>query len=215
MKITITNYSKSLKKRKVLDNISYEFESGKIYGFYGHNGSGKSMLLRAISGLIYGDSGTISIDGKILGKDISFLESVGLIIEDTRLLPEYTGRKNLEILAKINNTIGVEEIDLALNRVGLDPNDARKVGQYSLGMNQKLALAQAIMEEPKVILLDEPTNGLDEEAIDLIRTELLRLRDKGSLIIIASHNKDDIRILSDNIIGINMGKINEINKKEF
>ncbi|MFV0289264.1 MAG: ATP-binding cassette domain-containing protein [Mycoplasmatales bacterium] len=215
MKISIKNYTKKLKKKEVLKNINYEFESGKLYGLYGHNGSGKTMLLRALCGLIYSKEGEINIAGKILGKDITFLDSVGVLIEDTKLLPEYTGFTNLKLLNEIDNALTDEQIKTALRRVGLDPEDSRIVAKYSLGMNQKLVLAQAIMNEPKVLLLDEPTNGLDEETIELIRKELLRLKNLGTLIVIASHNKDDIRLLSDEIIGIKEGEIYEINKQEF
>lgn len=215
MKVEIKNYTKTKKKKNLLKNINYTFESGKIYGLHGHNGSGKTMILRSIAGLIYPTSGEVVIDGKILNKDIDFPQDIGIIIENTKLLPEYTGLKNLEILNKIDNKLTMEQMKKALETVGLNSSDKRKVREYSLGMNQKLALAQAIMNEPKLILLDEPTNGLDDEAIDLIRKELLRLNELGSLIIFASHNKDDIKSLADKIIKVSEGEISEINKEDF
>lgn len=212
MKIKIENYSKKIKKKYVLKNINYQFDSGYIYGLHGHNGSGKTMLLRAIAGLIYSNEGKIYVDKMELGKDISFLPSVGIIIENTKLLPEYTGIDNLKILNEINNILSEEQLMDVLRKVGLDPDDKRIVKKYSLGMNQKLVIAQAIMEEPDVLLLDEPTNGLDDEAIELFRKLILDLKDRGSLIIIASHNKEDIRLLADKVLKIKEGELNEIEK---
>lgn len=205
--IEIKNYIKVLKKRNVLDNISYTFENGKIYGLYGRNGSGKTMLLRAMAGLIYPTSGEIIIDGQVLHRDISFPKDCGIIIENMELMPQYDGFTNLKLLGKIKKTATDEDIMEALETVGLKSAARQKVKEYSLGMKQKLSIAQAIFEKPKILLLDEPTNALDEKSIDNFRQTLLELKDKGTLIIIASHNKDDIRLLSDVVIEMEEGKM--------
>lgn len=207
MKIEVKSYCKEIKKRRILDNINLEFESGKIYGLHGRNGSGKTMLLRAICGLILPTDGEVCIDSKTVGKDIEFPESVGIIIENMTLLSEYSGFDNLKMLAKINKKIDDSDIKQALISVGLDPNDKKKVKTYSLGMKQKLNIAQAIMENPKLMLLDEPTNALDEKTIADVHKLLLNAKDNGTLIIIASHNKEDLSLLCDEIIEISEGKI--------
>lgn len=205
--IEIKNYIKVLKKRNVLDDISYTFENGKIYGLYGRNGSGKTMLLRAMAGLIYPTSGEIIIDGQVLHRDISFPKDCGIIIENMELMPQYNGFTNLKLLGKIKKTATDEDIMEVLETVGLKSAARQKVKEYSLGMKQKLSIAQAIFEKPKILLLDEPTNALDEKSIDNFRQTLLELKDKGTLIIIASHNKDDIRLLSDVVIEMEEGKM--------
>lgn len=207
--IKIENLTKIIKGKTVLDNINYTFEEGTIYGLYGRNGSGKTMLLRAIAGLIFPTEGKISFDEKVLHKDISFPPSVGVIIENTHLLPQYDAFTNLKILAKIKNIATDEDIKNALEIVGLDPESKAKVKTYSLGMKQRLAIAQAVFESPKLLLLDEPTNALDEKSVQDIRNLLLDLKGKGIIIIIASHNKEDINLLSDKIIEVDNGKIKE------
>ena len=163
MKIEVCHVEKSLKGREVLKDISCVMESGKIYGLYGHNGSGKTMLMRCILGLIHIDHGNIIIDGKKLGKDIDFPQSVGAIIENPIFFPYATGFENLKILADIKGVIGEKEIREVLRKVGLDDQDNRTVSKYSLGMRQRLAIAQAVMEKPQLLVLDEPTIALDEE----------------------------------------------------
>lgn len=207
MKIEIRNYVKTIRNRTVLDNISYTFESGKIYGLTGRNGCGKTMLLRAISGLIFATSGEVVIDGKILHKDIEFPADMGVIIENTGLLPQYDGYTNLLLLSKIKNTASSDDIRQALHDVGLDDADGRRVKEYSLGMRQKLSIAQAIFEKPKILLLDEPTNALDEASIHNVRTLLKGMADNGTLIIIASHNNEDIELLSDVRIKLENGRL--------
>lgn len=213
MKIDIKDYTKVIKKKTILDNINISFESGKIYGLHGRNGSGKTMLLRAICGLILPTEGSVSIDGKIIGKDIEFPESVGVIIESMSMLPEYSGFDNLKMLAKIKKIATDDDIRNAMNSVGLDPDNKKRVGTYSLGMKQKLNIAQAIMEKPGLYLLDEPTNALDEGTVNDIRKLLLTLKENGALIIIASHNKEDLSVLCDEVIHINEGKITTADKK--
>ena len=205
--IEINSYSKIIKGKTILDNINFVFESGKIYGLYGKNGSGKTMLLRAIAGLIYPTSGTVNIDKKELHKDISFPDSLGIIIENISLLPYLDAVANLKSLAKIKKICSIDDIRITLKKVGLDPDDKRKVSQYSLGMKQKLAIAQAIMENPKLLLLDEPTNALDEESIKSIRAIFKEMNNKGTTIIIASHNKEDLEVLTDYQLKIENGKL--------
>ena len=206
-KIELKNVSKTLKKRAILSNITYTFESGKIYGLHGKNGSGKTMLLRAICGLISLDSGSVKRDNKELGKDIEFPESIGVIIENMTLLPEYTSYQNLKMLSKIKRIANDDDIKNTLISVGLDPYDKKKVKEFSLGMRQKLNIAQAIFENPQIILLDEPTNALDEKSVLAVRNLLIDFKSKDKIIIIASHNKEDLDVLCDKIILIEDGKI--------
>lgn len=207
MKIIAENIVKTIKKKIILDNISLELESGNIYGFVGRNGCGKTMLFRALSGLMHIDSGRITIDGKVLHKDINVPPSIGLIIENAGLYNEFSGFKNLKLLADINKIISDIEITKAISEVGLDPNDKRPVRKYSLGMKQRLIIAQAIMESPDIIMLDEPTNALDERGVKLIRDIILREKERGALVLIASHNKEDIEILADRVYYMDGGKI--------
>jgi ABC-2 type transport system ATP-binding protein len=203
--IMVRDLSKVIKKQPVLSNINYDFYSGQIYGIYGRNGSGKTMLLRALSGLIYPTTGEIFIDDKKLHKGLSFPSSIGVIIENTGLLPQYDAYTNLKILSKIKKVATDEDINLALKRVGLDGENRLKVKKYSLGMKQRLSIAQAIFERPEIILLDEPTNALDESGLELVRKLLLEEKERGALIIIASHNKEDLEILADHRIQMNAG----------
>ena len=206
-RVVLDHLCKSIKKKEVLRDISYSFEEGKIYGLYGRNGSGKTVLLRAVCGLIFPTSGTIDIDGKRLHQEISVPPSVGVIIENTELLPQYDALTNLKILAKIKKIVSEEEIKETIRMVGLDPESRQKVKAYSLGMRQKLAIAQAIFEKPELLLLDEPTNALDENSVINIRELFLKLREKGTTIIIASHNKEDLSVLADETLYINQGKL--------
>lgn len=207
MKIEIKNITKIIKKNKVLDDISVSFEGGCIYGFRGKNGCGKTMLMRTIAGLIYPEKGSVSIDGKILGKDISFPPSIGVLIENPVFLPEYTGFENLRILADIAGGIKDEEIRECISLVGLMPDDKRKFYKYSLGMKQRLGIAAAIMGEPKIILLDEPINAIDEEGVKEIRNVIRGLVDEDRIIIVACHDWDEMQLLADRIIDMADGKI--------
>lgn len=179
----------------VLNDVNLELESGAVYGLLGKNGSGKTMLMRAICGLIRPTGGSIEIGGQIIGKDLSFPRSVGMILETPVFLPDKTGFENLRLLASIRGEIGPREIKAALERVGLDPEDPRKVKKYSLGMRQRLGIAQAVMEDPEVLILDEPFNGLDKTTAEDMRGLLLELRDRGKAILLASHNARDIEEL--------------------
>lgn len=214
-KVVLEKVSKTIKKKTVLRDISYTFENGKIYGLYGRNGSGKTMLLRVICGLVFPSSGTVEIDGKRLHKEISVPPSLGVIIEHTDLLPQYDAFTNLKILAKIKKLISDEEIREAIRTVGLNPESRQKVKAYSLGMRQKLAIAQAVFERPELMLLDEPTNALDEASVLNIRNLLLERKEEGATILIASHNKEDLSILADEILCINEGMLADSDGHSF
>ena len=210
MYIKITDVNKTIKKAPILRNIKLEFTGGKVYGLRGKNGSGKTMLMRAICGLITPDSGIIDINGKILGKDISFPESIGVLIENPAFIGNYTGLKNLKVLASIQNRIGDEQIRKALEDIGLDPDDKRTYRKYSLGMKQKLGIAAAVMENPDIIILDEPINALDDVSVEKVHDILEEQKKRGAVIIIACHDKEELDQLSDEIIEISDGRI--INK---
>lgn len=200
-----TNLTKVIRNNMILDNINLKLEEGGIYGFYGPNGSGKSMLFRAFCGIIHPTSGEILSFGKRLGEDIAFPESVGVIIENVGFWKEFTGYENLEMLASIKKQIGPAEIRLAMERVGLAPDDKRKYGKYSLGMKQRLGIAQTIMERPKLIILDEPTNALDYDGIAQIRNVIREEKERGATICIASHNPDDLDELCDRFFQMQIG----------
>ena len=210
MYIKITDVNKTRKKAPILRDINLEFTGGKVYGLRGKNGSGKTMLMRAICGLITPDSGIIDIDGKILGKDISFPESIGVLIENPSFIGNYTGLKNLKVLASIQNRAGDEQIRKALKDIGLDPDDKRTYRKYSLGMKQKLGIAAAVMENPDIIILDEPINALDDVSVEKVHDILEEQKKRGAVIIIACHDKEELDQLSDEIIEISDGRI--INK---
>ena len=207
MKIVMENVSKTIKKAPILVDINLEFEGGKVYGLKGKNGSGKTMLMRAICGLIKPNSGTIIINDEVLGKDISFPRSIGVLIENPAFINNYTGFKNLKVLASIQNKIGDEQIRKALEQVGLAPDDKRTYRKYSLGMKQKLGIAAAFMEEPDIIILDEPINALDEAGARQVHEILDEQKRRGAIIIIACHDKEELEMLSDEIIEISEGKI--------
>ncbi|ANB56445.1 ABC transporter family protein [Anoxybacillus sp. B7M1] len=205
--LEIDHLSKIIKDKEVLKDINLSLHAGKIYGFFGSNGSGKTMLFRTICGLIKPTYGKIKINGEILHQDISFPRSVGVIIESPGFWDHLTGFENLKLLSKIKNIITDEDIKRSLQRVGLDSNDSRTYKKYSLGMKQRLAIAQAIMESPELLILDEPTNALDEDGIELIRKVLLEEKRRGATILIASHNKEDIHILSDQTFKMKDGQV--------
>lgn len=206
MYIEMRNVSKKIKGTVVLDNINYRFEGGNIYGLKGINGSGKTMLMRSICGLIHTD-GEIDINGDILGSDISFPKSIGALLENPAFISSYTGKKNLKLLASIKDIINDEDIDSALKMVGLDCNDKRTYKKYSLGMKQKLGIAAAIMEKPDILILDEPLNAIDEYGITMLRTILENEKNRGAIIIITCHDTEELVKLSDVIINIDDGKI--------
>lgn len=190
-----------------LSNVSIEFERGKIYGIVGRNGSGKTVLFKTIIGFLKPTSGRVFVGGKEIGKDTDFADNIGIIIETPGFLSSYSGYKNLEYLASIKNMIGKKEIKESMERVGLDPGSKKKVGKYSLGMRQRLGIAQAIMENPDILILDEPMNGLDNQGVEYVREILLNLKDEGKTIILASHNKEDIEVLCDEVYEMDHGKL--------
>lgn len=183
------------------------FYPGKIYGFVGRNGSGKTVLMKMILGFIKPTSGTIKVNGKQVGKEIDIPDDIGAIIETPGFLPEYSAFQNLKLMAMIRGKITSERIRETIKLVGLDPDSKKHVGKYSLGMRQRLGIAQAIMEDPQILLLDEPLNGLDNEGVEEMRNVLLKQKEQGKLIIIASHSKEDIDILCDEIFRFDHGKI--------
>lgn len=212
--IQLQNVTKRIKENTVLDNVSYTFKSGFVYGLYGQNGSGKTMLLRAISGLINLDSGSIFIDGEKLHDKIEFPPETGIVIENMELLPECSAKRNLQMLAKIKNIADEKNISFSLERVGLDPDSDKKVKKFSLGMKQRLNIAQAIFENQKIILLDEPTNALDEDAVQLIYKIIREEKSRGATIIVATHHKEDLKEVCDVILKIAEGKIVEENENK-
>ena len=212
--IQLQNVTKRIKENTVLDNVSYTFKSGFVYGLYGQNGSGKTMLLRAISGLINLDSGSIFIDGEKLHDKIEFPPETGIVIENMELLPECSAKRNLQMLAKIKNIADEKDIIFSLERVGLDPDSDKKVKKFSLGMKQRLNIAQAIFENQKIIFLDEPTNALDEEAVQLIYKIIREEKSRGATIIVATHHKEDLKEVCDVILKIAEGKIVEENENK-
>lgn len=205
--VEIKNYCKSIKSRPILNNVSYNFEYGKIYGIYGHNGSGKTMLLRAIAGLLVPDSGSVVIDGKVLHKDMSFPPSIGIVVENMNLLPQYNAFDNLKILGKIKKTATDEDIKTALERVGLKSD--LKVKKFSLGMKQRLNIAQAVFEKQKIILLDEPTNALDNDGVQLIYKLLKEEKERGALVVITTHHKEDLEEVCDVVLKMTEGELHE------
>lgn len=202
--------SKTIKNAQILKDINLELSGGTVYGFTGRNGSGKTMLFRALSGLMRLTEGTVTLDGKTLGKDFSVLPSLGIVLENVGLFANMTGKENLKYLAGLTGRIGDKETTRALERVGLDPEDKRTYRKYSLGMKQRLAIAQAIMESPDVIMLDEPTNGLDDGGVELIRKLITEEKQRGAIVLLASHNRDDIRQLADKLYHIESGELKEL-----
>lgn len=205
--LQVKNINKKIKNNPILTDISLNLEPGVVYGFVGRNGSGKTMLFRALSGLMKIDSGEIMYHNKALHKDFPILPNLGITIENAGLYLEFTGFKNLQLLAKLKKIIGDEEIKEAIKRVGLDPNDKRTYKKYSLGMKQRIVLAQAIMERPDIIMLDEPTNSLDESGVSLIRQVITEEKQRGATILLASHNKEDIILLADEVFYLDNGQL--------
>ena len=205
--ISIENLNKQFKNQLVLNNINVKFSNGHIYGIIGRNGSGKTVLMKMILGFIKPTSGTIKVNGKQVGKEIDIPDDIGAIIETPGFLPEYSAFQNLKLMAMIRGKITSERIRETIKLVGLDPDSKKHVGKYSLGMRQRLGIAQAIMEDPQILLLDEPLNGLDNEGVEEMRNVLLKQKEQGKLIIIASHSKEDIDILCDEIFRFDHGKI--------
>lgn len=209
--IVIEQATKKIGRNTVLKDVNLNFKEGTIYGLRGRNGAGKTMLLRAIAGLIKLDSGRILVNNQQIRKEISFPKSLGILIENNNVLPDFTLKKNLQLLAKIKKIATDEMIDDVILRVGLNPNDKRKVRQFSLGMKQRAAIAQAIFEKPDLILLDEPTNAIDVEGVREMRKIFELEKKRGASIILASHNPEDLNVLADEIIVMAEGRV--VNEK--
>ncbi len=207
MYIEIKNATKIIDKNKVIDSVNLQFEKGKIYGLKGKNGSGKTMLMRAICGLIRLTEGEIRIDGIPLGKNHEFPPSVGALIENPGFIENDNGFRNLKILADIRGVIDEEEICTVMENIGLNPKEKKKVKKYSLGMKQKLGIAAAVMEHPELIILDEPTNALDTESVEKLNKILEEEKKRNALIIISSHDSEELDLLADVIYIIENGKI--------
>lgn len=205
--IEVINYTKTIRSTAILKNINLRFEDGRIYGLQGRNGSGKTMLMRAVCGLIRPTSGRVVIDSQCLGEKISFPPSIGVLIENPDFLEGRTALGNLKLLASIKNTATLDDIIRSLEEVGLDPRDKRKYRKFSLGMKQKLGIAAAIMENPKILILDEPLNALDADGIERVRLILRRFKNRGSTVILACHDREELELLSDEIIKIESGEI--------
>ncbi|MBP3923531.1 MAG: ABC transporter ATP-binding protein [Ruminiclostridium sp.] len=205
--IEITSLNLTLTKTEILKNINLTFEKGKIHGLIGRNGSGKTMLMKCICGFVKPTSGEIKVNGEIVGKDCDFPKNMGIIIETPGFIPYYSGYKNLKLLADLNKKADKDKIRETMKKVGLDPDLKRHVRKYSLGMRQRLGLAQAIMEDPEILILDEPFNGLDKDGVNDMRTYLLDLKTQGKTILIASHNSEDISVLCDTVQEMDKGEI--------
>lgn len=205
--IVVENVSKRFGDNLVLDDVSVSFEKGKIHGIIGRNGSGKTMLMKCICGFVPVTSGTITVEGKRVGKDIDIPHNMGIIIETPGFLNSYSGYNNLKFLAGINKKISKDRIIEIMELVKLDPANKKHVGKYSLGMRQRLGLAQALMESPDILILDEPMNGLDQSGVNEMRDILSSLAKEGTTIIMANHNSEDIELLCDTVCEMELGKI--------
>ena len=210
--ITVENVTKYFKETVALRQVTVSFEQGKIHGLIGRNGSGKTVLLKCLCGLMHPDEGKITVNGQIIDERHDIPESLGAIIEAPGFLPNYSGYRNLQFLAGISHRIRREQIQQAMITVGLDPQSRKHVGKYSLGMRQRLGLAQAIMEDPVLLILDEPTNGLDKHGVEELRQLLLGFRKKGKTILLASHSAEDIGLLCDTVHKMDAGVLTEISQ---
>lgn len=207
--IEIKNLEKEIKKVKVLDDINMSMQSGKIYGFQGINGSGKTMLMRVISGLIYATKGSIKVNDKELGKDIAFPNSIGIFLENPSFIDSYSGFDNLKMLASIQDKTSDEEIENVLTKVGLNCKDKKKYKKYSLGMKQRLGIAAAVMEKPEIVILDEPTNSLDSSGVELVKNILMEEKKRNALVIISCHDLSILESMSDEIFVLTEGKVSD------
>lgn len=211
--IEVKNVNVTIGKNEILQDISAVFETGKIHGLIGRNGSGKTVLMKCICGFMKPTSGEVFVGGKQIGKEVDFAPDTGVIIETPGFVPFYSGYRNLKILAGLNHKIGKEEVEEAMRTVGLDPKLKRHVKKYSLGMRQRLGIAQAIMEKPKLLILDEPFNGLDKEGVEQMRTYFLELKKQGVTILLSSHTSEDIKLLCDTVTEMEKGKIVILNDR--
>lgn len=211
--ISVQKVSKDFGQERVLKGVSRDFEKGKIHGIVGNNGSGKTVLMKCICGFLLPTEGKVIVNGKWVGRDVDFPGDLGIIIETPGFLPNITGIKNLEILASLNKRIGLAEIASSIRRVGLDPMMKKPVGKYSLGMRQRLGIAQAIMEDPSLLILDEPLNGLDKHGVREMRDLIKSLKEDGKTILLASHNQGDIDELCDTVCEMDAGNMTMIREE--
>lgn len=205
--IVLKKVSLRIKETQILRDINAKFADGQIHGIVGRNGSGKTMLMKCICGFVRPTDGEIRVNDKVVGKDMDFPADMGLIIETPGFIPYYSGLKNLKQLADLNKKITVAQIKECMELVGLEPKMKQAVKKYSLGMRQRLGIAQAIMENPSILILDEPFNGLDIDGVEQMREVMLRLKEEGKNIILASHNKEDIEILCDTVHEMKKGEM--------
>lgn len=208
--ISVENLVKRFGKKTVLSGVNVEFEAHKIHGLIGRNGSGKTVLMKCICGLTPITGGSVTVHGKRIGKDYEIIPNAGVIIETPGFIPNMSGFGNLKNLASLSGKIGKTEIRNSISKVGLDPDDKKHVGKYSLGMRQRLGLAQAIMEDPDLLILDEPMNGLDKDGVKDMRQYLLDLKSQGKTILIASHSAEDIDVLCDTVCEMDKGILTAI-----
>lgn len=213
--ISVKNLSKDFGQERVLKSVTRDFEKGKIHGIVGNNGSGKTVLMKCICGFLIPTEGEVIVNGKRVGKDVDFPPGLGLIIETPGFLPNMTGVKNLEILASLKKKIGLREIAASMRAVGLDPSMNKPVGKYSLGMRQRLGIAQAIMEDPALLILDEPLNGLDKHGVREMRQLIKGLKEQGKTILLASHNQGDIDELCDTVCEMDAGVMTMIREESI
>jgi ABC-2 type transport system ATP-binding protein len=205
--IVVDHVTKRYKEGTVLKDVTVSFEQGKIHGIIGKNGSGKSMLFKTICGFVRPDEGKVTVNGQVVGKDVDFPDDLGVIIEAPGFLPYYSGFKNLKLLADLRGRIGNRDIEQAMTLVGLDYRSKKSVRKYSMGMKQRLGIAQAVMENPSILILDEPMNGLDRQGIADVREILKKLRSQGKTILITSHNHEDIEQLCDTVCEMDAGEL--------
>ncbi|RDU24512.1 ATP-binding cassette domain-containing protein [Anaerosacchariphilus polymeriproducens] len=205
--ISVENVTKQFKEQIVLNDVSIEIKQGEICGIVGRNGSGKTVLFKCICGFLKSTSGKIFVRNQEVGKDIDIPRNLGVIIESPGFLNNYSGYRNLELLATLQNKISKSEILKAIQTVGLEGSEKKKVGKYSMGMRQRLGIAQAIMENQDILILDEPMNGLDKSGVNEVRNLLLDLKKKGYTILLASHNQEDINVLCDTVFEMDNGNI--------
>lgn len=205
--LKVNNYNKKIKNNEILKDINLNLSKGKIYGLKGHNGSGKSMLMRAMAGIMFPTSGEVIINGENITKEKRVYKNIGILIESPGFIDSLTGYDNLMMLADIKEKIGATEIREWMKKFDLNSEDKRKVKEYSLGMKQKLGIIQALMENPDIIFLDEPINALDEKSIEIFNKEIINLRELGKLIVISNHNKDELENICDEIIELEEGRI--------
>lgn len=208
--ISVRNLKKSFKGEVILHEITHDFEAGKVHGIVGFNGSGKTVLFKCICGFLIPSSGQVFVDGKEIGKEIDFPESIGLIIENPGFLPNLSAFKNLKLLASLKGKIKDSDIHAAITKVGLDPDSKKHVGKYSMGMRERLGIAQAIMEDPDILILDEPFNGLDKRGVNEVYELIADLKKQGKTILLTSHNAIDIDTLCDTVCEMDAGVMKKI-----